>query len=667
MSDQLCYLCLRFTTDLIQFDFRRQERYDHPWTTEHDGVVDGSWGPGFHHHETLDALTTSSTFCPLCSLILDVVATLPPQAGFTTGWLGLYPWASRLGEQTGTSFITVFSASVRYTYWGGFLGKIPPQVLNICSQRPWTRERCFPPHSRQSHLTGGAPGMFRHIPSTADDPAAFDTARAWLQECIDNHGAECKRGSFVPPILPGMLLDLGTHTPRLCSPSTSLSYTALTHCWGGEVPSRTLLENVDARRQAIHSAELPVNFRDAIRITQKLGIRYLWIDALCIIQDDDDDWRAEAAKMAAIYSGATVVLSAMDSESSTAGILKPEGRISSVRLDEKHTVQRNLPLFHQNVASSPLNRRGWCMQERLLGPAILHYGKHQLFWECRAYHAYEDGRLSPHGGTLDGDAGRFITLRQNILLPPTEGWKVWYRLIEEYSSRALTRPSDKLPALAGAAAIFHKAHGRGTYIAGLWKEDIVQGLIWGAHYHHFPSRKVPGYLLSDACAELTKPPTRRAPSWSWASVDGHVIFGWTTHPSFYDLEVLHVEMSVGLDDYVEPAPAGSLVLRAKVAEALYVPVDDSPDGGALLFEVGDGGSEPTRLTTCVMDFDRRTTRACWVASIILPSSIWALLVLSKRTDGCFGRIGLCISWDPMSTDKHSVLRQRFVAQDIALR
>ncbi|KAI0760155.1 heterokaryon incompatibility protein-domain-containing protein, partial [Fomes fomentarius] len=289
-------------------------------------------------------------------------------------------------------------------------------------------------------------------------------------------------------------------------------YAALTHCWGGEVPGKTVLANVDARREAIDGAELPANFLEAMRTTRELGIRYLWIDALCIIQDCDEHWRAEAAKMAAIYSGAAVVVSAMDSASSTAGILKPN-RVASVRLDGTHVVQKNLPLFQQEVASCPLNRRGWCMQERLLAPAILHYGKHQLYWECRAYHAYEDGRLSVQGGTLDGATGKFITLRQHILLPPTDGWRTWYRLVEEYSSRALTRPSDKLPALAGAAAIFRKAHGRseGTYVAGLWKEDIVQGLVWAAHYHHFPSRKVPG------------PAPRRAPSWSWASVDGAVI------------------------------------------------------------------------------------------------------------------------------------------------
>lgn len=324
-------------------------------------------------------------------------------------------------------------------------------------------------------------------------------------------------------------------------------------------------------------------------------------------------------------------------------------------------------MFQQDVASCPLDRRGWCMQERLLAPAILHYGAQQLFWECRAYHAYEDGRLSLNGGTLDGETGKFITLRQRILLPPTDGWGVWYRLVEEYSSRALTRLSDKLPALAGAAAIFRKARGEGTYIAGLWKEDIVQGLVWGAHYHHFPSRKVPGYMLSDTCAVLTKPPTRRAPSWSWASVDGSVMFGWTVDPSCCGFEVLDVRMSAGLDDYVESTPTGSLKLRAEVAEALYVPVDDHRDGGALLFQVR-GEDEPIRLTTCVMDFDRRRARTCLAMSIKPPSSdaTWVLLVLHKRHDGCFERIGLCISWNTSSTDTHSVVRPMFGTQDITL-
>ncbi|RDX40747.1 HET-domain-containing protein [Lentinus brumalis] len=640
--------------------------------------MDGSWGPGFRHHENIYALTYSSLSCALCSLILDVVKPLLDKVtGITQGWLGLYPWSSRLGEQTGTSFITVFSEGVRYTYWGGFLlGKIPPHVLNICFQQPWTREGAFPPHSPQSHLIGGAPGVFRHIPSTAEDSAAFDTARAWMRECMDHHGDTCQRGGVGPLVLPGMLIDLGPHAtsmPRLCvppmSPITSFSYAALTHCWGGEVPGQTLLENVGARRQVLDVFELPANFRDAIRITRELGIRYLWIDALCIIQDSDEDWRAEAAKMAAIYSGAAVVVSAMDSNSSAAGILKPD-RISSVRLNEKHIVQRGLPLFQHEVASCPLNQRGWCMQERLLAPAILHYGAQQLFWECRAYHAYEDGRLSLQGGTLDGEAGKFITLRQNILQSPTDGWRVWYRLVEEYSSRALTRLSDKLPALAGAAAIFRTARGEGTYVAGLWREDIVQGIVWGAHYRHYPSRKVPGYMLTDACAVLTRPPTRRAPSWSWASVDGPVIFGWTVHSSFCEFQVLDVTMRAGWNDYMQPAPAGSLKLRAQVAEAQYVPVEEYRDGGALIFQVGGhGDDEGIRLTACVMDFDRKVARACWAMSITPPSTnaTWVLLVLHKREDGCFERIGLCVSWQASPVpDKHSLARERFVAQDITL-
>ena len=677
MSGHLCELCLEFTGDLISSGFKSLDSYPHGrWTTEYADVRHGSWGPGFHHHETLEELKASSSSCTLCSLILDVGTTLPSTVGITEGWLGLYPWSSRLGEQTGTSFITVFSGSVQYTYWGGFLGKIPPQVLNICSERPWTRESTFPPHSRQSRLVGGAPGVFRHVPSNPDNPSAFDTARAWLKECIDHHGVECPRGGFDARILPGKLIDLGTlptAIPRLCTPASwdvniPLSYAALTHCWGGEVPGRTLQANVNARSDGagIDVAELPANFCGAIRITRELGIRFLWIDALCIVQDSAEIWREEAAKMAAIYSSAVVVVSALDSKSSTAGILNSD-RVSSVRLDDTHFVQKNLPLFQQDVAACPVNGRGWCMQERLLAPALLHYGKEQLFWECRAYHAYEDGRLSMEGGTLDGEIGKFITLRQRISQSPSDGWRTWYRLVEEYSKRDLGQKSDKFPALAGAAAIFRKARGEGTYVAGIWKEDIVQGLVWGAHYYHYPSRKVPGYLISDACAVLTRPPVRRAPSWSWASVDGPILFGWTVHSSYCDFEVLDVVMSAGLDDYVEPAPMGLLSLRAKVMEGRYEPHDGSQDGGALVLETGNDG-EATRLTTCVMDFDRKSARGCWVMSINPPSVVWLLLVLEKQAEGSFKRIGLCVAWNPGSPNgkEHAVLSQNFMTQDITL-
>ncbi|CAI4212106.1 unnamed protein product [Parascedosporium putredinis] len=202
---------------------------------------------------------------------------------------------------------------------------------------------------------------------------------------------------------------------------------------------------------------LPQNFQDAIILTRELGLRYLWIDALCIIQDSEDDWKNEAIKMAEIYSSAVVTISTLNSDRSTTGFLRPR-ESGAALVSPDFAVQPYHGSLLDALEASTLNTRGWCMQERLLSPALLHIGDAQLFWECRTGYGAESGSFDINhdrvGASLNYTTREFIRLRKRFVPHAWQGWQTWYDLVSEYTLRNLSFASDKFPALAGAARIF---------------------------------------------------------------------------------------------------------------------------------------------------------------------------------------------------------------------
>ncbi|KAG5661367.1 hypothetical protein KAF25_005489 [Fusarium avenaceum] len=282
-------------------------------------------------------------------------------------------------------------------------------------------------------------------------------------------------------------------------------------------------------------SHLPKTHQDAIRLTQELGIRYIWIDSICIIQDDKEDWDHESANMLSVYANASLTIAASNGDDSHKGLFTEIPSRSYVQIDyafggiqgqalafscplrgetfcietDREQKSSRFPIFldYITLPEEPLSGRGWTLQERVLSRRTLHYSEQQMFFECnRAYHG-EDG-LFLHA--------RFDTIHQKIKASdintegiPSEGQaltskdlilKLWYRLLWIYGDRKLSKPSDKLPAISGLASIFAKRL-NDQYIAGLWKSDLIVGLSWeGLH-----CKRVEGY---------------RAPSWSWASIDG---------------------------------------------------------------------------------------------------------------------------------------------------
>jgi hypothetical protein len=271
-------------------------------------------------------------------------------------------------------------------------------------------------------------------------------------------------------------------------------------------------ENREMFKDGIHWSSLPRTFQDAATVVLNLGLNLLWIDSLCIIQDDDMDWRREAASMSQIYQNAFITISATNALGGERGLfssISPTLQAQKIMSLTGDTLYFRPFLSHPSVwrTSTELELyhllgRGWVLQERLLSPRTVHYTHDELYWEC-----YEDTWCecqSPNAKTYDW---RPKITYYHQLSRGGDG-SFWHQIVEIYSNLNLTYPKDKLPAISGIARLFHQGLESllGRYLAGLWEKRLDQDFFWTG------GRPVP------------RPQPRAAPSWSWASVTGPVQF-----------------------------------------------------------------------------------------------------------------------------------------------
>ena len=283
-------------------------------------------------------------------------------------------------------------------------------------------------------------------------------------------------------------------------------------------------------------SELPATFRDAVTITRNLDCQYLWIDSLCIIQDSVEDCQRECAKMSQVYRYSLLTLSALHSANSNAGIftqrtLKPSVEVAPEKSPGWGPIYVTLGLdsWNEMLGRSILNTRGWTLQERVLSPRLLHFSDDELLWECltcvqregsrklTAKSRYSTCEESYTGPSLDVNMPPADWSKQKLVLSFLNEWSggeskvpflTWNKAVSYFSGRNLTYGKDKLPAISGLAAEVCLQTGA-TYLAGLFKEDLPNGLCWQLY---------PG---NDA-SFVQRPSDYRAPSWSWASLDGKV-------------------------------------------------------------------------------------------------------------------------------------------------
>jgi hypothetical protein len=411
------------------------------------------------------------------------------------------------------------------------------------------------------------------VSESCNSATGWALANFWIQRCASSHG-KCRRLASTESKLPTRLVDLGPEAyavrPRLCRSVDLLQdtrYATLSHRWGGSVMSMLTLATVQIWTDAIPISILSSTFKEAMEVTKRLGMRYLWIDSLCIIQDSEEDWRRESAAMGDVYRNAHCSISAAaghnqglfvqrDPRDVYPCVIKPQHALwTGGDCQEWYCLPRDI--FEQNVTRSPLFTRGWVVQEHILAPRILHFTKQQIFWECLELQACE----SLPAGVLNTRKLRQKKLGIDTFSLPGEYYDtpykktaerefLWNEFVERFSTTTLTYPDkDKLAALSGLA----KAVGvKSEYLAGMWREHLAVHLMWGRH---------------GGSAILERPEKYQAPSWSWASVNGQIFTTrvWPLKGEKIVADVLDAHVELVSEDPTGPVKAGYLRMRGCLA------------------------------------------------------------------------------------------------------
>ncbi|KAI1427217.1 heterokaryon incompatibility protein-domain-containing protein [Xylaria sp. FL1777] len=356
--------------------------------------------------------------------------------------------------------------------------------------------------------------------------------KTWLNDCLSNHHSCGSSANY----LPKRLIEAGPsgHPPLRLVRSTYLSagtrYIAVSHCWGPTMPIRTTKANEAIYTREIPFPLLPQTFRDAISIAEALGIRYLWIDSLCIVQDDPLEWEVEAASMKDVYSGAILTIAASEASQSTEGCFKNQSSAPGPSHDSPQTYkeQELLAFFttppystdrlsdivriqagdvrgatQQNILST----RGWTLQEHVLSQRMIFCMRRSLYWQCMSTYQTEPGaifRARREGQFIH--KGLTWVFQDGFDASYEDTWRIW---MTNYSKRKFSFVRDRLCALAGIVQHYQEMAG-GLPVLGLWDFSITRDLLW--------VRTGTCYDMGQSVKDLN------IPSWSWLSCPATITF-----------------------------------------------------------------------------------------------------------------------------------------------
>ncbi|KAF4545357.1 Heterokaryon incompatibility protein [Lasiodiplodia theobromae] len=331
----------------------------------------------------------------------------------------------------------------------------------------------------------------------------------------------------------------------------TVKYAALSYCWGTAGFIKTTegcycpehahqdtcedLKNIPWSNylHAIHWSNLPQGFQDAIELCWEAEIRYLWIDSLCIVQGNQQDWNRESARMKDIYMGAFLTIVLASTKSPLEGALKARREFTQpirVPLSRNganlgsYLIEPTMytsdifeiespvtkPWKHANKAiyDSRWRARGWTFQESYLPARKIYICEGRIHFSCKTHSRLEglSGEFPPLDRFADGDEDEH----------DNQGYLQWYTWVQHYTQRELTEPLDKLPAISALASRKGRTS-NDRYLAGIWENDLEAGLLW--HRRAFKYGEA-----SSTANPLHRSPVYRAPSWSWSAYDGPVTF-----------------------------------------------------------------------------------------------------------------------------------------------
>ncbi|KAH7093616.1 heterokaryon incompatibility protein-domain-containing protein [Paraphoma chrysanthemicola] len=419
---------------------------------------------------------------------------------------------------------------------------------------------------QQKDLKGQQPSARISLSTGSQD--SIKLAKSWIEHCRNNHLQHCttKASEVVERVLPKRLLYVGDamssvlHLVETCTAglqSAEIKYLALSYCKGDEMSVREMLtlDKEQEWKKQIKTTSLPLTFLHAIHLTRQLGLNYLWVDVLCILQDDADktEWSIESISIGSVYAHAYCTISACGSNNADGGCFhertpsfldfpcylrfsKSKGLVIQPTSDS--FVEDS---FSNEVDKSDLSQHAWALQARLLSPRILHFSARYMFFECNTHIASE---TSPQGRPFrKGTRGLFRTLFRKrddsvdilhadtipSIYNPVDGYRAksnflrknesttlsseaqlelhrcWSVLLEKYTHANLDQGLDRSIAILGLAQQIATSKRGLEYMHGLWSRHIILDLLW---------------YIQPGRAE--NPESPRAPTYSWQSVDGCV-------------------------------------------------------------------------------------------------------------------------------------------------
>jgi hypothetical protein len=437
------------------------------------------------------------------------------------------------------------------------------------------------------------------VPDNTSSPHIWKLIKKWLDQCSRLHGDSCLRddANWAPTRLLAIssFNDSASIQLQITSPTEAYSYVTLSHRWGASDRAQLKLttNNMDTLREGISLSDLPQTFQDAIEIANQLGVSYLWIDRLCIIQDDSEDWRREAAAMGKVYKNSLLTINAAVGDGDNVGcfLRRDPARVALIPTKVPSSKSRSsspawavirADFWRFNVDWAPTNQRGWVLQERILSPRVVYFSTEQVLWECRQLRACESFPEGVEPFFCGSHPGRIVQDKAEVMLKDLLPGKqlnyygarshlmklgYWSGIVKAYSGCALTFKSDKLIALSGIAREVHNML-RTDYLAGLWANQLPYTLLW------WPATSGPARYASQEYV---------APSWSWASLDKPVNF-WPHEDESYDWEanICTTIMEYGIDlanpeDPFGQVTDGFLRVRGKLGVVTWTGTGETED------------------------------------------------------------------------------------------
>ncbi|KAL6864463.1 HET domain-containing protein [Trichoderma novae-zelandiae] len=450
-------------------------------------------------------LARSASECRLCALIHEAL--------LRSSWNGLHDPLARLSlapdavvvepksDSQGSTFPDPPTGGSHLTGFNVTATEATTGRLIRAKIRLFTQGQRKGPHGR--HDIVGRPEL-----QSPDCDEAFSLLRRWVDACRRHHSScwETLSGSVIDesqlPELPSRVIHVSGNKVRLLpSGGRRGRYATLSHCWGspGRQPLKTTQANLQSHLQDIPWTLIPKTFRDAITVTRNIGLAYVWIDSLCIVQDDHEDWLKESKRMGSIYEQAEITIAASHTPGCWEGFFFPRcpsppsveipNFFSRDAKDAEAFDVPGIPVFatiRRETAADTfpefgvLNSRAWATQEWLLSRRIVFFTRGALIWSCKAITQRETGE-------------RCYSVSRNTR---------WKNVVEQYSDRQLTFATDRLIALEGLRMELAKKIAC-EYAFGVWKESLPNQLLWQV------TNRIEGAAISDP---LT------LPTWTWAHV-----------------------------------------------------------------------------------------------------------------------------------------------------